>query len=142
VQTVTDEDGNSLIRLKRSDDASLVRDPETGAERYVPNDSLTDESDAPLATVASGVDPATRRAILACRDERSLGLLVELVDRGPTAVETILSATDLCESDLHGVLAEFRAGGLVAETTVAGRPGYEPTDDAERVVKRFRGDGD
>jgi hypothetical protein len=65
-------------------------------------------------------------------------LLCDLVDRGPTAVRTMLSAYDRCESDLHGALAEFRAAGLLDETTVAGERGYEPTDEAVAAVAHLR----
>lgn len=118
-----------------------MRDPATGEERYLPNDELEPEpeGESPLAAAAGGLPEGVRRAVLACRDERALGLLVEFVDRGPIAVRTLLDSYDLCESDLHGLLAEFRAAGLVAETTVAGERGYEPTDAAADAVARFRG---
>ncbi|MEZ3143686.1 hypothetical protein [Halobaculum sp. MBLA0143] len=138
MQTVTDEDGERLLVVKRAAEATLVRDPETGEESYREPETLTPTDDAPLSTAADAVDPAVRRAVLACPDDRALGLLVELVDRGPTAAETLTTAYDLCESDLLGLLGEFRAAGLVREATVAGRPGYEPTDDGEHAVSRLR----
>jgi hypothetical protein len=138
MQTVSDEDGDRYLLCKQSSESSLVRDPETGEEQYLPNESLTTESAAPLAAAADGIDTATRRAVLACRNEEALGLLVDLTDRGATAAETLVDAYDLCESDLVGILTEFRAAGLVRETTVVGRPGYEPTPEAEAVVDRLR----
>jgi hypothetical protein len=138
VQTVTDDDGRRLLLVKRSSESSLVRDPDTGEESYRPNEALSAVDDPPLAAAADGLADAARRAVLACPDDRALGLLVELVDRGPTAAETLTAAYDLCESDLHGLLAEFRAAGLVREATVAGRPGYAPTDDAGAAVERLR----
>jgi len=138
VQTVTDDDGRRLLLVKRSSESSLVRDPDTGEESYRPNESLSAVDDPPLAAAADGLAGPVRRAVLACPDDRALGLLVELVDRGPTAAETLTAAYDLCESDLHGLLAEFRAAGLVRETSVAGRPGYAPTDDAAAAVERLR----
>ena len=139
MRTVRDEDGTRYVLLKRSAESSRVRDPETGAERYLPNEALTPVDASPLATVAQGLPEDVRRAVLACRDERALGLLVEFVDRGPLSVRTLLDAYDLCESDLHGLVAEFRAAGRLAETTVAGERGYEPTDAAREAVTRFRG---
>lgn len=138
MQTVTDENGDRLLVVKRADEATLVRDPRTGEESYRPNETLTATDDAPLSTAADAVNPAVRRAVLACPDDRALGLLVELADRGPTAAETLTAAYDLCESDLSGLLAEFRVAGLLRETTVAGRPGYEPTEDCRRAVERLR----
>ncbi|UIP00832.1 hypothetical protein Hbl1158_05605 [Halobaculum sp. CBA1158] len=138
MQSVRDADGTRYLLVKRSSESSLVRDPATGEERHLPNDRLQTEGESPLSAAATGVSNDVRRAVLACRDERALGLLVEFVDRGPLSVRTLLDSYDLCESDLHGVLAEFRAAGLLAETTVAGERGYEPTDEAVTVVDRFR----
>lgn len=139
METVRDGDGNRYVRLKRSGESSLVRDPATGRTEHLPNDSLSVcEGESALAAAAGGVPASTRRALTAVRDERTLGLLCDLVDRGPTAVRTMLSVYDLCESDLHGALAEFRAAGLLAETTVAGERGYEPTDEAIAAVSHLR----
>lgn len=138
MQTVRDGDGTRYLLVKRSAESSLVRDPTTGEERHLPNDALEAEGESALSAAASGVSPALRRAVLACRDERALGLLVEFVDRGALSVRALLDSYDLCESDLHGLLAEFRAAGLLAETTVAGERGYEPTDEAVTAVERFR----
>lgn len=138
MQSVRDADGTRYLLVKRSSESSLVRDPGTGEERYVPTEELEFDGESPLSAAAAGLPPELRRAVLACRDERALGLLVEFADRGPLSVRTLLDAYELCESDLHGLLAEFRAAGLLAETTVAGERGYEPTEAALRVVERFR----
>ena len=138
MQPVRDGDGTRYLLVKRSSDSSLVRDPATGEERYVPTDELESDGESPLSAAAGGLPDELRRAVLACRDERALGLLVEFADRGALSVRTLLDSYELCESDLHGLLAEFRAAGLLAETTVAGERGYETTDEALRVVGRFR----
>ena len=138
MQPVRDADGTRYLLVKRSSDSSLVRDPATGEERYVSTDDLRSDGESPLSAAASGLPAELRRAVLACRDERALGLLVEFADRGALSVRALLDSYDLCESDLHGLLAEFRAAGLLAETTVAGERGYEPTDEALEVVARFR----
>lgn len=140
MQTVTDDDGRRLLLVKRSSESSLVRDPDTGEESYRPNESLSAVDDPPLAAAADGLAGPVRRAVLACPDDRALGLLVELVDRGPTAAETLTAAYDLCESDLHGLLAEFRAAGLVAETEVAGERGYRTTETASDAIACLRDD--
>ncbi|WP_430504607.1 DUF7346 family protein [Haloparvum sp. PAK95] len=139
MRTVRDEDGNRLLLVKQSDESSRVRDPETGAERYVENDQLTQlDEEAPLSTAALGVPEAVRDVVSAAHDERSLGLLVELADDGPLSVVELLDAYELCESDLHGLLAEFRAAGLIAEADVAGRRGYEATDTTKQAVELLR----
>jgi hypothetical protein len=128
MRTVRDDAGTRLLLVKQSGDSSRVRDPETGEERYVPNDDLEFVDESPLETAASTVPAATRTILSAVRDDRALGLLLELDERGPLAVRDLLSAYDLCESDLHGLLGEFRAAGLVAEATVAGQRGYRLTE--------------
>lgn len=131
MRTVRDASGERYLLVKESAEASLVRDPATGEERYVDADDLDPvEGESPLVTAADAVPETTRRLILAARDERALGLLVELDARGPLAVVDLLSAYDLCESDLHGLLTEFRAAGLVVERETGGRRGYALTDEA------------
>ena len=139
MRTVRDEDGSRLLLVKQSDESSRVRDPETGAERYVENERLTElDEEAPLSTAALGVPEAVRDVVSAAHDEQSLGLLVELADDGPLSVVELLDAYELCESDLHGLLAEFRAAGLIEETDVAGRRGYEATEPTTRAVEFLR----
>ncbi|MFB6160504.1 MAG: hypothetical protein ABEJ61_04925 [Haloferacaceae archaeon] len=138
MRTVEDEDGNRYLLVKRAGESSLVRDPATGEERSLAADELATVADvSPLATVARTLDDPVRRLVLAAHDDRALGLLLELDARGPLAVRTLLDGYDLCESDLHGLLAEFRAAGLVAERTVDGRRGYGLTDDARAALTRL-----
>lgn len=135
MRTVRDEEGNRYVLLKQSSESSLVRDAETGERHHHPNDELTPVSGvSPLETAASRVSPAVRTLLSAVRDDRSLGLLVDLNDRGPLPVRTLLDAYDLCESDLHGLLTEFRVAGLLEEATVAGERGYRTTDTASEAL--------
>lgn len=139
MRTVRDEDGRRYVVLKESTDSSLVRDPETGEERHLPNDDLEPVGgDDPLAVLADGIPEAARRVVSACHDDWHLGLLVDLADRGPLAAREMLGAYDTCESDLVGALTELRAAGLVDETTVAGERGYRLTDLGERGVAALR----
>ena len=141
MQTVRDAAGDRYLLVKRSGESSLVRDPDTGEERYLPNDDLTpEEGESPLSTAAGGVPAPVRRVVTAVPDESALGLLVELVDRGPLPVVSLLDAYDLCESDLHGRLTEFRAAGLATEARVAGERGYDATDAAREAVAALRGE--
>jgi len=141
MRTVRDDEGREYLLVKRSSESSLVRDPATGAERYVPNGELVVGDDAPLSTAAGAVSAPVRRVLTATPNDRALGLLVELVDRGPVGVRTLLDGYDLCESDLHGLLAEFRAAGLVEEARVAGERGYDATETACEAVARLRSTG-
>jgi hypothetical protein len=139
MRTVRDVDGERYLLVKRSSDSSLVRDPATGESRHLPNEELTVvEGETPLETAASGVPRPVRRVLSAVHDDRSLGLLVDVVDRGPLAVREMVEAYDYCESDLLGACTEFRAAGLLEPTTVAGERGYEATEAAREGVQRLR----
>ena len=139
MRTVRDDNDDPYLLVKQSGDSSLVRDPETGTERYVANDDLAVVSnESPLSTAAAGIDPAVRRLVTATYDDQSLGLLIELVDRGPLSTVGLLDSYDLCESDLHGLLAEFRAAGLVTEADTNGQRGYDATDLAVDAVNTLR----
>jgi len=136
MRTVRDADGCRYVLLKESGESSLVRDPESGEIRHVPNADLRPvEGESPLATAARGVPGAVRRVLTAVPDERALGLLLEIEARGPVAVRDLQRSYDLCESDLHGLLAEFRAAGLVAETEVAGERGYDATETTREALE-------
>lgn len=139
MRTVEDAAGRRLLVVKRSAESWLVRDPGTGAERYVDPDDVTVVDDAaPLETAARSLDPDARRLVLAARDDRTLGLLCHLDAAGPRSVRRLLDETDLCESDLHGAVAEFRAAGLLREVEVDGRRGYGLTDAARAALDRLR----
>lgn len=140
MRTVETDQGRRYLLLKESAESSLVRDPRTGEERYLPNDTLGEVSgDSPLVTAATGVPESVRRVVGAVHDDRSLGLLVELVDRGPVAVVDLIGSYDLCESDFLGLLTELRAAGLVREVEVHGHRGYDATDIAREGVSHLRG---
>lgn len=141
MRTVRDDTGRRYLLVKQSGDSSLVRDPETGDEAYVANDRLSAvEGASPLATAATAVPESVRRLLTAVPNDRALGLVVELTDGGPTPVVDLLATYDLCESDLHGLLSEFRAAGLVREAEVHGARGYDATDVARDAVERLRAD--
>ena len=65
-------------------------------------------------------------------------MLLELDERGPMAVRTVLASYDLCESELHGLFGELRAAGLVAEADVDGRRGYRLTDGGREAIEAVR----
>jgi len=141
MRTVRDEGGNRYLLLKQSGDSSRVRDPETGEERHLPNDSLkVVDGESPLETASRVVPESVRAVVGAAHDDRSLGLLLEIDARGPVGVRVLLDAYDLCESDLHGLLAEFRASGLIREVEVSGGRGYETTDVASEGIAALVGD--
>lgn len=141
MRTVRDESGTRYIVVKASAESTLVRDPSDGSQRYVANDRLEAlDGVSPLETAASGVPEAVRRVTTAVHDDVGLGLLVDLVDRGPVAVRDMMLEYDQCESDLHGRLAELRAAGLIEESSVGGERGYDATDLATDALSDLRGD--
>jgi len=140
MRTVRDESGTHYVLVERSSESSLVRDPETGAEKHVANETLEPiDGESPLAAAAAAVPTAVQTVLTATHSDRALGLLVELDRRGPLSVHDVLDSYDLCESDLHGLLGEFRAAGLVVTTDVVGRPGYDATETASEAVAFLTG---
>ncbi len=137
MRTVEDDAGDRYILLKESSESSLVRDPESGERRHIPTEELQRVAgESPLATAAGAVSGPVRALLTAIPDEQALGLLLELDQRGPMSVRALLEY-DLCESDLHGLLAEFRAAELLVETEVAGERGYETTEQASEGLARL-----
>lgn len=134
MRTVETPDDERYLLVKRSSESSRVRDPATGEEQYLANDDLTPVDAGPLETAAAAVPDATRTLVTATHDERALGLLLELRRRGPVAVRDLLGDYDLCESDMLGILTEYRVAGLVDEADVAGERGYRLTERGEAAL--------
>ena len=140
MRTVETSDGERYLLLSESDGTARLRDPATGEERTADADTVEPIADGALAVAAGGIPEPVRRTVTAVHDERALGVVVTLVDDGPTAVVDLLSASELCESDFNGLFAELRAAGLVAECRVACERGYEATETAEEAVALLRDD--
>lgn len=140
MQTVRDDAGNRYLLLKHSDESSLVRDPDTGEKRYLDNADLSPaEGVSVLSVAAAEVDGSVRRVLSAVHDDDGLGLLVVLSQRGPLPVRELLDLGDDCESDLHGLLGELAAAGLIEERRIAGERGYGTTDLAEDALSSLGG---
>lgn len=105
MREVEDDAGRRYVLLKQSHDSSFVVDLRTGARMYRPNESLTTVTDRD-----DSADP---------------DLLSYIAANGPVSVRTLLDATSLCESDLHGVLTLLRANDLIRETELHGERAYE-----------------
>lgn len=137
-RVVRDGEGTRYILEKRSADSSRVRDPKTGERSHLPNDTLEPVDASPLRVATGALSGEAVTLVTRVPNERALGLLVDLDERGPTGVRRLLEVTDLCEGDLHGLLAALQAGGLLAEVTVAGERGYETTETASAALDRLR----
>ncbi|SFC05668.1 hypothetical protein SAMN05444422_10454 [Halobiforma haloterrestris] len=142
MKTVRDDRGNRYLLLKRSESASLVRDPATGDECYIRNDRLEFVDRSGLETAAATVDESVRTLLTNVHDEETLGLLIELADRGPMGVRQLLDSYALCESDLHGRVTVLAAAGLLEETEVEGgvaaERGYRITEECRRALEVLR----
>ncbi|MFB6196952.1 MAG: hypothetical protein ABEI52_01615 [Halobacteriaceae archaeon] len=138
MRTVRDEDGNQYLLLKESGESSLVRDPTTGETHHVKNESITTTGEAPLVTAAEAIDPGARFLISAASSEHALGLLCDLVDVEKRSIRDMLDRYEVCESDLHGILAELAVAGAIEETKVAGERGYKITEEARRGIENLR----
>lgn len=139
MRTVRDDSGETYLLVTESSGSCKVRDPETGAESYRDSDELEPvEGESPLTTAARAIPESARTILTAVPNERALGLLVELHERGPLSVRYLLDATDLCESDLLGILTEFRAAGLVEEADAMGQRGYATTENADEGLRALR----
>ncbi|WP_049980967.1 DUF7346 family protein [Halolamina rubra] len=141
MRTVETPDGERHLLLSTTDGTARLRDPATGEEWRVDADAVEPVADGSIAVAAAGIPEPVRQVVTAAHDERTLGVLVLLVDDGPTAVVDLLSQSGLCESDFNGLFAELRAAGLVAECRVAGERGYAATEPAEEAVELLRADG-
>lgn len=140
MRTVRDDEGDTYLLEKRSGETSLVRDPETGERRYVENDTIEPAGEDPLAVAARGVPAELRRVCRVVHDDAILGLLLDLDERGPTAIRDLLGRYERCESDLNGLLAELVAAGVLAETEVAGERGYRVTEGTSDALAVLRGE--
>ena len=139
VRAVVDGAGERWLLLTAGAEESLVRDVATGDRREVPTADLTPLPAGPLAAIADPVPEPPPSPLDRAPSDQGLGLLVELHAAGPRSVRGLLAGTSLCESDLHGLVADLRAGGLVRETTVAGRRGYGLTPAAGDALAALEG---
>ena len=137
-RTVEDDAGNQYLLLKQSSDTSLVRDPATGERSHLPTDSLEPAEASAGETILAPVPGGVVDLLTAVHDERALALALEIDAEGPIAVRMLLDAYDFCESDLHGLLAELQAAGLIAEATVVGERGYETTEKGAEALAAIR----
>ncbi len=138
MKTVQDDTGKRYLLLKQAEQASLVRDPDSGNECYVQNDRLEPLDESPLETAARTFSSPVRTLLTSVHDEATLGLLCELETRGPLAIRTVLSAYDFCESDLNGRLAVLAAADLIEETEIGGERGYGLTDTGKAALEAIR----
>ena len=142
MRTVEDAEGRRYRLLKRSAGSSRVRDLASGDERFLPNDELRAVDGAsPLEEAAGRLDPAVRALVSGVADDRALGLLIEVAERAPLPVRSMLARYDLCESDLHGLLGELTAAGLIEPTEVVGERAYEPTPPARAGLEALQSAG-
>jgi hypothetical protein len=140
LRTVRDRDGTHYLLLKESAESSLVRNPATGERSHLPNEELKHvDGESPLDTVLRPVSDDVVTLLTAVHDDRALALLLNLDTAGPQRVRAMLSLYDLCESDLHGMIGELRAAGLIKEETVNGERGYAITGKGSAALEEITG---
>ncbi|UPM43780.1 DUF7346 family protein [Halocatena salina] len=137
MRTVRADDGSQYLLRKRGCDAWLVCDPATGEERYIDTDRLELREETPPLEAFGATVPDATGAEIGVRDDRALGLLVVLSHNDPIAAVELVDLTELCESDLNGLLTELRVGGLVA-TVSEPVLGYELTPRARSKLSKAR----
>jgi len=130
MRAVVDAAGRRSLLLRENGEQALLRDVGTGEQRTVPLDDLASLDGGPLRTLATDVPPSLPSPLDRAPTDRALALLVELHVAGPRPVRALLGDTTLCESDLHGLVGDLRAAGLVTETVVGGDRGYGLTEEA------------
>ncbi|MFC6961800.1 DUF7346 family protein [Halocatena marina] len=134
MRTVRTDDGCRYLLIKRSSGSSLVRDPETGDERYIENEKLECTGVSSLETAAQAIAAPVRRIIRVASSDHALGVLIILDRRGPMAAVDLMECSDLCESDLNGLLTELRAAELIETVSIGGVPGYKTTEQASEGI--------
>lgn len=133
MRAVQGPDGGPVLIVEHAPDGSRIVDPREGACRTVATGALDPVEGDPLGAVGRAVRETA--GPLPVAGDAAAGVLADL-ERGPRSVRGMVDAYGLCESDLHGLLAELTAAGLLAETTVGGRRGYELTEEARLALAR------
>lgn len=134
MRTVRDQSGVHYVLLEAGKSDCLVRAIRSGEATTRPCAELQPVApETALAAVGIDTDDAEALAV-SIRLDRAVGLLIELDAAGPLAVRTLLDRFDVCESDLHGMVTELRAAGLLEPTTVYGERGYRITETASDAL--------
>lgn len=139
MQPVEDADGRSCLLLKRSGDTVLLRDLHSGESRYEPASSITAVEEPPLVSAAETVSNEIKMRLSGVESAHAIGLLALLERTGPRSVPDIMTRTTLCESDLHGLLADLQAGEFVSPTDVNGHRGYQTTQPVSDAFETEKG---
>lgn len=139
MRLVRDASGRvNVVRSRGTEELTIV-DPVTGAERTVSATTVAPVADeSELHLVADAIPTPIEPPLATVGDPRALGILGVLEAAGPLPATTMLAFESLCESDLHGIVGELRAAGLVEEAIVDGRRGYRTTQAAEDALAHTR----
>jgi hypothetical protein len=129
MRVVTDGDRYYILQRVFGDDCHVRTLPSGETTTMLAASLSPADIEAALETVDDGL-----------ADERvgsnaAAGLLLELVVDGPASARGLLDRFDVCESDLHGTVAELRAAGLLEPTTVHGQRGYRAIIDGSQRVE-------
>ena len=134
MRAVVDAAGRRSLLLREHGEQAVLRDVETGERRTASLEDLASLDGGPLGTLVTDVPPSLPSPLDRAPTDRALALLVELHVAGPRPVRDLLADTTLCESDLHGLVGDLRAAGLVQDEPVAGERGYDLTPSATAAM--------
>lgn len=135
---VRHRDGTLYYLVKRSTEASLVREVDTEHYQYVPNGLLEEfdaETEADEVQGRRTPDPEQLDELYRRFDihDPRVPELLEYFGPEPVRVRTLLAKTTFCESDLHGLLGELTAAGVLEERRIAGERCYSLTTEAKNA---------
>jgi hypothetical protein len=135
VRLATGPDGQWVVVLRAGRDHCRIRELISGEVRKVSPSTLDAENEARLHDIGQAAPGPVQPTDSAVQTVRGWGLVLVVGAASPVSVRSLLAATDECESDINGLLAELEAGGLLERTEVTGERGYELSPRGTRRVE-------
>lgn len=130
-----DQDDRWVVILEVESDQSRIRELLSGETRRVLSSTLSVVNDASLRDIGQVFSDPPQTTDSTLRTDRGWGLVLVVGAASPVGVRSLLGATNECESDLNGLLAELEAGGILERTQVTGERGYELSERGVRTVE-------
>ncbi|MFB6152944.1 MAG: hypothetical protein ABEJ27_01700 [Halodesulfurarchaeum sp.] len=96
----------------------------SGTDSWHPRSALSEPLDRPLERIGTALGSSGALEGVDAITPRGVGLVGLLSAVGPLSVRSLMGVTGCCESELLGLITELQAGGVIEETSVAGRRGY------------------
>lgn len=135
MRLATGSDGQWVVVLRAERDHYRIREVISGEVRKVSPSTLDAVNEATLHDIGQAAPDPAQSIASTIQTARGWGLILVVGAASPVSVRALLDATDECESDINGLLAELEAGGLLERTEVAGERGYELSASGTRAVE-------